>query len=57
MTIFVVYVPRPELQTALDRAINIAKRRKERLLEVNSSPGGMGDRWKSKTMSASNDSL
>jgi nucleotide-binding universal stress UspA family protein len=40
MTILVAYVPRPEGQAALDKAIEIAKRRKERLVVVNASPGG-----------------
>jgi nucleotide-binding universal stress UspA family protein len=40
MTILVAYVPRPEGQAALDKAIEIAGRRKERLVVVNASPGG-----------------
>ena len=40
MTILVAYVPRPEGQAALDKGIEIARRRKERLLIVNASPGG-----------------
>ena len=40
MTILVAYVPRPEGQAALDKGIEIAKRRKERLIVVNASPGG-----------------
>jgi nucleotide-binding universal stress UspA family protein len=40
MTIIVAYAPRPEGQAALDKAIEIAKRDKERLLVVNASPGG-----------------
>jgi nucleotide-binding universal stress UspA family protein len=40
VTILVAYVPRPEGQAALDKGIEIAKRRKERLLVVNASPGG-----------------
>ncbi len=40
MTILVAYVPRPEGQAALDKGIEIAKRRSERLLVVNASPGG-----------------
>lgn len=40
MTIIVAYAPRPEGQAALDKAIEIAKRRNERLLVVNASPGG-----------------
>ena len=40
MTILVAYVPRPEGQAALDKGIEMAKRRKERLMVVNASPGG-----------------
>ncbi|MDD5029661.1 MAG: universal stress protein [Rhodoferax sp.] len=40
MTILVAYVPRPEGQAALDKGIEIAKRRSEHLLVVNASPGG-----------------
>ena len=40
MTILVAYVPRPEGQAALDKGIEIAKRRGEHLLVVNASPGG-----------------
>jgi nucleotide-binding universal stress UspA family protein len=40
MTILVAYVPRPEGQAALDKGLEIAKRRQERLLVVNASPGG-----------------
>ncbi len=40
MTILVAYVPRPEGRTALDKGIEIAKRRQERLLVVNAGPGG-----------------
>ena len=40
MTILVAYVPRPEGQIALDKGLEIAKRRQERLLVVNASPGG-----------------
>ena len=40
MTILVAYVPRPEGQAALDKGVEIAKRRKERLVVVNASPGG-----------------
>lgn len=40
MTILVAYVPRPEGQAALDKGIEIAKRRNERLMVVNASPGG-----------------
>lgn len=38
MTIVVAYVPRPESQAALDKGIDIAKRRNESLLVVNASP-------------------
>jgi len=40
MTILVAYVPRPEGQAALDKGIEIAKRRNERLIVVNAGPGG-----------------
>lgn len=40
MTILVAYVPRPEGQAALDKGIEIAKRRNEPLVVVNASPGG-----------------
>lgn len=40
MTILVGYVPRPEGQAALDKGIQIAKRRNERLVVVNVTPGG-----------------
>lgn len=40
MTILVAYVPRPEGRAALDKGIEIAKRRNEHLLVVNASPGG-----------------
>ena len=40
MTILVAYVPRPEGEAALDKGIEIAKRRNEHLLVVNASPGG-----------------
>lgn len=40
MTILVAYAPRPEGQAALDKGIEIAKRRCERLVVVNASPGG-----------------
>ena len=43
MTILVAYVPRPEGQAALDKGIEIAKRRNERLVVVNASPGGSKD--------------
>jgi nucleotide-binding universal stress UspA family protein len=40
MTILVAYVPRPEGQAALEKGIEIAQRRHERLVVVNASPGG-----------------
>lgn len=40
MTILVAYVPRPEGEAALDKGIEIAKRRDEHLVVVNASPGG-----------------
>ena len=40
MTIVVAYVPRPEGHAALDKGIEVAKRRKEHLVVVNASPGG-----------------
>ncbi len=43
MTILVAYAPRPEGQAALDKGIEIAKRRKERLVVVNASAGGSKD--------------
>jgi len=43
MTILVAYVPRPEGQAALDKGIEIAKRRNERLLVVNATTGGAKD--------------
>ena len=43
MTILVAYVPRPEGRAALDKAIEIATRRQERLVVVNASPGGKED--------------
>lgn len=43
MTILVAYVARPEGQAALDKGMEIAKRRNERLLVVNASPGGKED--------------
>lgn len=43
MTILVAYVPRPEGQAALNKGIEIAGRRKERLVVVNTSPGGSKD--------------
>ncbi len=43
MTILVAYVPRPEGQAALDKGIEIAKRRNESLLVVNASSGDSQD--------------
>ncbi len=43
MTILVAYVPRPEGQAALDKGIEIAKRRNEHLMVVNASPGGANE--------------
>lgn len=40
MTILVAYAPRPEGQAALEKGIEIARERNERLLVVNASPGG-----------------
>lgn len=40
MTIIVAYAPRPEGQAALDKGIEIAKQRNERLVVVNAGPGG-----------------
>lgn len=40
MTILVAYAPRPEGRAALDKGIEIAKRRQEALLVVNAGPGG-----------------
>lgn len=40
MTILVAYAPRPEGRAALEKGIEIAARRSERLLVVNASPGG-----------------
>lgn len=40
MTILVAYVPRPEGQAALEKGIEIAKRRDEKLVVINAGPGG-----------------
>jgi nucleotide-binding universal stress UspA family protein len=40
MTILVAYVPRPEGQVALEKGIEIARRRNEQLMVVNASVGG-----------------
>lgn len=43
MTILVAYAPRPEGQAALDKGIEIAKRRNERLMVVNATLGDSDD--------------
>jgi nucleotide-binding universal stress UspA family protein len=43
MTILVAYVARPEGRAALDKAIEIATRRNERLVVVNAGPGGQDE--------------
>ena len=43
MTILVAYAPRPEGQAALEKGLEIARRRNERLMVVNASPGGHGE--------------
>jgi len=43
MTILVAYAPRPEGRAALEKGIEIACRRKERLLVVNAISGGNQD--------------
>lgn len=40
MTILVAYAPRPEGDAALNKGIEIARRRDEHLVVVNASPGG-----------------
>ncbi len=40
MTILVAYAPRPEGQAALEKGMEIARSRKERLVVVNAGPGG-----------------
>lgn len=40
MTVIVAYAPRPEGLAALEKGIEIARRRDERLVVVNASPGG-----------------
>ncbi len=40
MTILVAYVPRPEGEAALEKGLEIAKRRDEHLVVVNASEGG-----------------
>jgi nucleotide-binding universal stress UspA family protein len=43
VTILVAYVARPEGHAALEKGIEIAKRRNEHLLVINASPGGGKD--------------
>ena len=43
MTILVAYAPRPEGQAALEKGIEIAQRRNERLMVVNATPGDGND--------------
>jgi len=43
MTLLVAYVDRPEGQAALDKGMEISKKRGERLIVVNASPGGAKD--------------
>jgi nucleotide-binding universal stress UspA family protein len=43
MTILVAYAPRPEGQAALEKGLEIARRRNERLMVVNAGPGGHGE--------------
>jgi nucleotide-binding universal stress UspA family protein len=43
MTILVAYVPRPEGQAALDKGIEIAQSRNERLVVVNATADGQRD--------------
>lgn len=40
MTILVAYAPRPEGRAALNKGLEIAKRRNEHLIVVNAGPGG-----------------
>lgn len=40
MAIVVAYAPRPEGKAALEKGIEIARRRQERLVVVNAGPGG-----------------
>ena len=46
MTILVAYVPRPEGEAALEKGLEIAQRGKERMVIVNSSPGGPRRIWR-----------
>ena len=41
MTILIAYAPRPEGEAALEKGIEIAVRRNERLIVVNAAPGGV----------------
>ena len=43
MTIIVAYASRPEGKAALEKGIEIASRRKEKLIVVNASAGGSSD--------------
>lgn len=40
MTILIAYAPRPEGEAALEKGIEVATRRNERLIVVNAAPGG-----------------
>lgn len=40
MTVLIAYAPRPEGEAALEKGIEIAQRRNERLIVVNAAPGG-----------------
>ncbi len=43
MTILIAYAPRPEGEAALEKGIEIAVRRNERLIVVNAAPGGASE--------------
>ena len=43
MTILFAYVPRPQGQAALDKAIEIAQRQREAFVVVNASPDGKNE--------------
>ena len=43
MTILIAYAPRPEGEAALEKGIEIAVRRNERLIVVNAAPGGVSE--------------
>lgn len=43
MTVLIAYAPRPEGEAALEKGIEIAVRRNERLIVVNAAPGGHGE--------------